>query len=96
MQEQQSQHEIPATEGQELENLSSIGRKAMSNDNDSIFDYEDDDAVDEPIEQWDALEYELRNYKNVKTKNHILICLILLKLTFTSQQHLSHLNVFSL
>ena len=65
-QEQQSQHEIPATEGQELENLSSIGRKARSNNNDSIFDYEDDDAVDEPIEQWDALEYELRNYKNVK------------------------------
>merc|ERR1711888_429917 len=65
-QEQQSQHEIPATEVQEIENLSSIGRKARTNNNDSIFDYEDDDAVDEPIEQWDALEYELRHYKNVK------------------------------
>ena len=64
--QQQSQHEIPATEGQEIENLSSIGRRARSNNNDSIFDYNDDDAVDEPIEQWDALECELRTYKSVK------------------------------
>ena len=64
-QEQQSQHEIPATEGQELENLSSIGRKAMSNNNDSIFEYEDDAVDVSSIEQWDTLEYEMRHYKNV-------------------------------
>ena len=62
--QQQSQHEIPATEGQEIENLSSIGRR--SNKNNSIFDYNDDDAEDEPTEQLDALECELKTYKSVK------------------------------
>ena len=61
--QQQSQHEIPATEGQEIENLSSIGRRARSNNNDSILDCNDDDAVYEPIKQWDALECELKIIK---------------------------------
>ena len=64
-QEQQSQQEIPATEGQELENLSSIERNARSNNNVSIFEYEDDAVDVSSIEQWDTLEYEMRHYKNL-------------------------------
>ena len=64
-QEQQSQQEFPATEGQELENLSSIERNARSNNNDSIFEYEDDAVDVSSTEQWDTLEYEIRHYKSV-------------------------------
>ena len=61
--QQQSQHEIPATEGQQIENLSAIGR---SNKKKSIFAYNDDDVEDEPTEQLDAILCELNTYKNVR------------------------------
>ena len=60
--QQQSQHEIPATEGQQIENLSAIGRSNKK----SIFAYNDDDVEDEPTEQLDAIECELKTYKSVK------------------------------
>ena len=52
-QEQQSQKEIPATQGQELENLSSIERNARSS-NVSIFEFEDDVVDVSSIEQRDT------------------------------------------
>ena len=62
-QEQQpSQNEIPATEGQQLENLSAIGRSHKK----SIFAYKDDEVRDEPSDQWDAILLELNTYKNVR------------------------------
>ena len=60
--QQQSQNEIPATEGQQLENLSAIVRSHKK----SIFAYKDDEVRDEPSEQLDAILYELNTYKNVR------------------------------
>ena len=54
-----TQNEIPATEGQELENLSAI----MRNKDKSIFSYKDDE-VSEDYE--DLILCELNSYKNVK------------------------------
>ena len=63
-QEQQSQQEIPATQGQELENLSSIERNARSS-NVSIFEFEDDVVDASSIEQRDTLQYEMRHYRGL-------------------------------
>ena len=60
--QQQSQNEIPATEGQQLENLSAIVRSHKK----SIFAYKDDEVRDEPSDQLDAILYELNTYKNVR------------------------------
>ena len=63
-QEQQSQQEIPATQGQELENLSSIERNARSS-NVSIFEFEDDVVDASSIVQRDILQIEMRHYKSL-------------------------------
>ena len=63
-QEEQSQQEIPATQGQELENLSSIERNARSS-NVSIFEFEDDVVDANSIKQRDTLQYEMRHYKSL-------------------------------
>ena len=60
--QQQSQNEIPATEGQQLENLSAI---VSSNNNKSIFSYKDDEQ-DEPKGQMDTILCELNTYKTVR------------------------------
>ena len=60
--QQQSQHEIPATEGQQIENLSAI---VMRNKK-SIFAYKDDEVEGEPTEQLEAILCELNTYKNVR------------------------------
>ena len=59
--QQQSQNEIPATEGQQLENLSAI----VSSNNKSIFSYKDDEQ-DEPKGQMDTILCELNTYKTVR------------------------------
>ena len=60
--QEQSQNVIPATQGQELHNLSSFEGHS-SNDNKSIFDFEDDDG---------PLPYHLLKDIQVMTTNHFL------------------------
>ena len=62
--QEQSQQEIPATQGQELDNLSSIERNARSS-NVSIFEFQDDVVDTSSIEQRDTLQYEMRHYKSL-------------------------------
>ena len=64
-QQQQSQHEFPATEGQEINNLSLIGNIGRSNT--SIFEYKDDEMpLETPSEQWDTLQHEVLHYKSIR------------------------------
>ena len=111
-QEQQSQQKIPTAQGQELENLSSIERNARSSNvsifefQDDVVDassIEQRDTLQYEMRHYKSLTMSATEKKiqmfwsgGKKTKQHFLICLNLLKLTFTSQQHLSHLNIFSL
>ena len=62
--EEQSQHVIPATQGQELHNLSSFEANS-SNDNKSIFDFEDDVVVDSQNIEIDTLKNEIIYYKRL-------------------------------
>ena len=61
---EQSQQEFPATQGQELEILSSIERNATSS-NVSIFEFEDDVVDARSIVQSDTLQIEMRHYKSL-------------------------------
>ena len=56
--QEQSQHVIPATQGQELHNLSSF-------DNKSIFDFEDDVVVDSQNIEIDTLKNEIIHFKSL-------------------------------
>ena len=60
---EQSQQEIPATQGQELENLSSFEGNARSNK--SIFAFEDDIVDPTSFIQSDSLQIEMRHYKSL-------------------------------
>ena len=73
---EQSQQEIPATQGQELHNLSSFDGNASSDK--SIFDFEDD-VIDESLFiESDTLKNEIRHYRSltmsadVKDKTNVL------------------------
>ena len=57
---EQSQQEIPATEGQELENLSSFEGNASD-----IFAFEDDIVDENSVIQSDTLQNEMRHYKSL-------------------------------
>ena len=59
---EQSQQEIPATEGQELENLSSFEGNASDK---CIFDFEDDIVDENSFIQSDTLQNEMRHYKSL-------------------------------
>ena len=58
----QSQQEIPATEGQELENLSSFEGNASN-----IFAFEDDIVDENSVIQSDKLQNEMKHYSGVLT-----------------------------
>ena len=63
--EVETQEVIPATEGQELENLSSFDINASAA-NQSIFDYEDDVFVgDTPLIESESIKVEIRLYKSL-------------------------------
>ena len=57
-----SQNEIPATEGQEIDNLSAIVRRKDK----SIFAYKDDEVAEDPSVQEDVILCELNSYKNCR------------------------------
>ena len=59
---EQSQQETPATEGQELENLSSFEGNACDK---CIFDFEDDIVDENSFIQSDTLQNEMRHYKSL-------------------------------
>ena len=66
-QSQQSPAVIPATQGQELHNLSNL-----SNDNRSIFDFEDDDVLVESQNTTaiDTIKDEIKLYKSLTMSKH--------------------------
>ena len=68
---QVSQHEIPATEGQEVANLSLIGNIGRrSKKKTSIFEYDDDVIPQQETcdQQWNELYHEVNHYKNIRMK----------------------------
>ena len=70
-QSQVSQHEIPATEGQEVANLSLIGNIGRrSKKKTSIFEYDDDVIPQQETDdqQWNELYHEVNHYKNIRMK----------------------------
>ena len=76
--QEQSQHVIPATQGQELHNLSSFEGN-LSNDNNSIFHFKDDPVVvDTQNIEIDTLKNEIKHYKTLTmSKNEKERCNVL-------------------
>ena len=73
-----SQHVIPATQGQELHNLSSFEGN-LSNDNNSIFAFRDDPVVvDTENIEFDTVKNEIKHYKTLTmSKNEKERCNVL-------------------
>ena len=67
-QSQVSQYEIPATEGQEVENLSLIENIGRSKKKTSIFEYDDDVIPQQETcdQQWSELYHQVNHYKNIR------------------------------
>ena len=82
-----SQNEIPATEGQELENLSAI----TSTKDKSIFAYDDDEDEQVTSEPDDVILCELTSYKNVRLSASEKAKINVLRWWQDNQKHYPHL-----